>query len=212
MWSVEDFLKSNEILHKEKCLALLQSLDYWGVKELHDLIIFRQPHIVSSDRIYVHPIPEGEQKSGINNPVSPTPSDFEVSIKQLLFTCSEDSDSDYESILSGSDKRILIEKVSGAQDEVKSQLKLFFQLKLFAPSVESSEFLKIRKHRSEQSIQQWLDKERAMCMKEAVVRSVSGGMTTDDAITPLKKAYLEFLMRPGNSAKAILDMFVELFE
>lgn len=51
-----------------------------------------------------------------------------------------------------------------------------------------------------------------MCMKEAVVRSVSGGMTTDDAITPLKKAYLEFLMRPGNSAKAILDMFVELFE
>lgn len=206
IWKFEEFIKSPEIARKEKHLALVQVLEYWDVEALSNLLVFRQPHIISSDRIYIHPIPVIGRKYSNN-----FHSDFEVSMKQLLFTSGEEPE-DFEAVFSSSDKQILIEKVSGGEEQVKSQLKLFFQLKLFSPPIDSGEFLKIRKYRSEHAIQQWLDKERALCMKEAVERSLSGGSIILDAITPLKKAYLEFIMRPGNCAKAILDMFVDLFE
>jgi len=222
LWRVEDFVRSQDIPLAQKYLALLQIMDFWGSEDLLDLLVLKQkddrehwdktvsnPQDISTTLVYIHSIPQFTtfNKGQRSSSKSQLHTDFEVSIKQLLLT---DDGGVGGPLLTENDRQVLLQKVSGSPDEVQAQLKLFFQLKLFVPFKSSEELSKIRKYRSEQAVQQWLDKESALCMKEAIERSIS--RSSVESITPFKKSYLEFLMKPGNSAIASFEMFVELFE
>jgi len=128
-------------------------------------------------------------------------------MKQLLLATGE--------VLSPRDRSLLIEKLVGAPEQIQKQLRLFFQLKLFVPSRETPEFVKISKEgQVEEGLQKWLDKERALCMKEAVERSLS---RDGASITPYKKAYLEFLVHTGGVSanqisKDVVTLFNDIYE
>jgi hypothetical protein len=97
--------------------------------------------------------------------------------------------------------------ISGTPQEVEFQLKLFLQVKLFASRMKSEEMEKLRRTKSERVVTQWIERERALCMKEAIERTIQ---RDNEPISPLKKAFVEFLMIPDISAKALLDLIVDL--
>jgi hypothetical protein len=217
---ITDFLTSPEISSKEKHLALLQSLSFWGSCELENLLVIKSMSSFDAGSVlYVHPTPQLMMKNNNKRQSSSSSTalmtDFENDMKQLLLASG--------SVLSSKDRSMLIEKLSGGPEAIGRQLRLFFQLKLFVPSRESAEFLKIMKDGGgktgggmDQGLGNWLDKERALAMKEAVERSLNR-MDAGGSVTPYKKAYLEFLVQTGQGTsgedlQAMAEMFSEIVE
>jgi len=220
VYLLQDFINSPSISCKNKFFALLQSTEYWDQEEMANLIVLHQTTEKDTELIYVHPQPYFPNiscnSSSSGSSVSASNShnngrrlskihlqtEFEISMKQILLMPRDEA-----SLLCDNDKEALLRRISGSVEEVKAQLRLFLQLKLFSPLEDSPDALKIRKLRSERAVQQWLDKERASCMKEAVERTMQ---KSSEPLTPYKKCYLEFLMTPDNGAKAVLDMLTDL--
>jgi hypothetical protein len=120
---------------------------------------------------------------------------FELSLRQLLVN-----------LLNDNDKQILHRRLySCGSAEVEAQLRLFIQLKLFGP--QGSDLDKILRYRSSKQVTQWMDKERAASMKDAIERTLR---RHTERIEPLRKAFVEFLMMSDNCAAGVLDFVVDM--
>lgn len=231
MYTVDNYLRQSQVPLLHKYFALLQAMNYWDKEDMTDLLVLVQSmeepdsHFLSNSAtrasldvqpssvlVYVHPIPHlstsGQLKGGAKRSSSKIQlcGDFENAMKQLLLTSDGTT-----SLLGHNDRHVLIGRVNENKGKtVQDQFRLFLQVKLFAPKRDSDELERIKKLRSERAIQQWLDRERALCMKEAVEQTLQRNV--ESSISPYKRSYLEFLLTPENSAKAVLDMLIDLLE
>lgn len=231
MYSVEVYMRHKQVPLLHKYFALLQAMNFWDKEEISDLLVLVQNmeesdnHFManptarvstdvsfqpSSVLVYVHPIPHISSSAG--NMHSPSQqhlcTNFEKAMKQLLLS---DGSGGVKSLLGDNDRQVLSKRLSENECKtVQDQFRLFLQVKLFAPKRDSDELEQIKKLRSERAIQQWLDRERAVCMKEAVEQTLQRNVEL--SISPYKRSYLEFLLTPENSAKAVLNMLLDLLE
>ncbi|ODN01774.1 hypothetical protein Ocin01_04896 [Orchesella cincta] len=237
MYTVENYMRHSQVPLLHKYFALLQAMNYWDKEEMSDLLvlvqsmeesdshfltnsntrggtcdIFHQPSSSpSSVLVYVHPVPSLSKSNGAAKRTSSRTqlyTDFENSMKQILLNNGSDGS---RALLGDNDRHVLFKRLNENKAKtVQEQFRLFLQVKLFAPKRDSGELEQIKKLKSERAIQQWLDKERALCMKEAVEQTLQRNI--ESSISPYKRSYLEFLLTPENSAKAVLDMLIDLLE
>src|SRR5262245_47135208 len=99
IWSLEEFLILGSAPLEDKYLCLLQALDFWDSGDFDNLIVLNTPSVSLTDvLLYVQPKPISTKSSS---------SEFEISLKQILFTSEEDV------ILSSADRSTLLRKLSG---------------------------------------------------------------------------------------------------
>jgi hypothetical protein len=190
----------------QKYFALLQALNYWGKEEMSDLLVFQggskdEETPADSELVYVLPTTTTtSMKKSNKRPLSYSQlsSNFEISMKQFLLQ---------PNVLSGDDRQVLFRLISGSSQEVGAQIKLFLQAKLFGHKIKPEDLERLRKHKSERILGQWMDKERALCMKDAIERTME---RQSEPISPLKKSFVEFLMVPDSSAKLVLELILDL--
>lgn len=239
MYTIENYMRHSQVPLLHKYFALLQAMAYWDKEKMSDLLVLvqnmdeRDGHFTftsilrgnsemsyqasspSSVLVYVQPIPHlsntsGQMQTGYRNSSSKTQLcvDFENAMKQLLLNGGSDGTIP---LLGDNDRQVLQKRLyENKTKTVQDQFRLFLQVKLFAPKRDSDEMERFKKLRSERAIQQWLDRERAMCMKEAVEQTLQRNV--EASISPYKRSYLEFLLTPENSAKAVLEMLIDLLE
>lgn len=218
MYTMESYMRQSQVPLLHKYFALLQAMNFWDKEDMTDLLVLVQstdessscdvPSSPSSVLVYVHPVPHltsGNKRSSRTHLCT----DFESAMKQVLL--SNGSVDGTPPLLGNNDRQVLLKRLNENQTKtIQDQFRLFLQVKLFTPKRDSEELERIKKLRSERAIQQWLDRERALCMKEAVEQTLQRNI--ESSISPYKRSYLEFLLTPENSAKAVLDMLIDLLE
>lgn len=190
---------------QKKYYALLQALTYWGKADMSDLFVLEgatqlsgQTAPAESELVYVLPIPSRRSFTARSSYQSVPSTDFEILLKQyLLQPC----------VTSHGDQQVLLRIISGSPSEVEAQVKLFLQVKLYGDRMKPDELEKLRKTRTDRAVLQWLERERALCMKEAIERTL---FRESAPISPMRKSFVEFLMIPDTSAKALLELVLDL--
>lgn len=230
MHTVDDYMRHSQVPLLHKYFALLQAMSFWDKEDMSDLLVLVQsmedsdnfhtttrgsssdtvcqPLSPSSVLVYVHPIPHLPSGNGRSSSRTMLTTDFENAMKQLLLNNGQDGSTP---LLGDNDRHVLMKRLSANRNKtVQEQFRLFLQVKLFAPKRDSGEMERIKTLRTERAIQQWLDRERALCMKEAIEQTLQRNI--ESSISPYKRSYLEFLLTPENSAKAVLEMVIDLLE
>ena len=204
---VPDYISATTYPSTQKYYALLQALTYWGKADMSDLFVFkqstydRQTAPAESELVYVVsvPSPRSFTRSSYSQVSSSSSSnEFEILLKQyLLQPC----------VTTPEDQQVLLRIISGSAQEVEAQVKAFLQVKLYGHRMKPDELDKLKRLRTEKVILQWLERERALCMKEAIERTL---MRESEPISPMRKSFVEFLMIPDTSAKALLELVLDL--